>query len=232
MVDDVVRGVRGGELLDLGLGQVLDLLVHVLYWDLHWGAVEHGVGYILDHWGCLDQFLCRSRYNSSLEDNRRDGFGVVLDHGDGVEDRVGGVLQHWGLLHHCVCGDRGHLSPHSDRSHGMRVDLWSGHKPGHCVGHWDGHCLPDRIHETVLVNVLRESLESKGAETLGCLDSVTECRGEWARGQTGVDVVERHSQAAHYQGGENLRGEDDGVMERWSDRVWGPSAPYKYLSSS
>jgi len=53
----------------------------------------------------------------------------------------------------------------------------------------DGHDgLANGIDETVLVEVFRESLQCERAETLGCLDQVTEGGGEGASGGAGVDV--------------------------------------------
>ena len=148
---------RGGGVLDVGGGHVLDLGHHGLGQQL--GGGWHGGG--------------------------GNGVGVDLGHCVGVGDSGGGsvgdsrgggdLLGHVaGVLHGLVDGSSSVLHSVLDGSCG--------------VLHYGHHGLADGVNEAVLVPVLGEALEGKGAKALGGLDGISEGRGEGTNRDTLVDM--------------------------------------------
>merc|ERR1719481_2035761 len=69
-----------------------------------------------------------------------------------------------------------------------------GDNGGSCIGHHRGSVdygdngLADGVNKAILVNILRESLQGKGAEAIGSRDKVTKGCMHGSLGTAGVDV--------------------------------------------
>merc|ERR1719400_2520987 len=111
---------------------------------------------------------------------------------------------------HAVKGRGGsHVnSPHS--GHGRGGDLVDGGGGG--VLHYRGgvlhnrHCLPDRINEAILVEVLGESLQGERLVALGCGHQVTHGGSQRAAGSSLVDVGNHLGICIGHGGGQTTTG--------------------------